>query len=301
MGGEFIPALEEGDFAVETRLLTGSNINTTIDACLKASHILKTQFPEVIKVVGKIGSGEIPTDPMPMEAADLMIILKDKSEWTSAHTFDELSEKMGKALLDVPGVSYGFQYPVQMRFNELMTGAKQDVVCKIYGENLDTLTKYATLLGGLAGEMKGAKDVYVESITGLPQVIIKYKRNIIAQYGLNIQDINNVINTAFAGQSSGLVFEDEKRFDLVVRLAGEQRQNLEDVQNLLIPTSQGTQIPLYQVADVSVQESINQIQRDDAKRRIIVGFNVRGTDVETTVKDLQEKIEKKIKMPTGYL
>lgn len=300
LGGEFIPALEEGDFAVETRVLTGSNINTTIDACLKGAHIIKNKFPEVIKVVGKIGSGEIPTDPMPMEAADLMIILKDKSEWTSAHSFDELAEKMGEALKEVPGVTYSFQYPVQMRFNELMTGAKQDVVCKIYGENLDTLSKYAARLGDLAGHIEGAKDVYVESVTGMPQVIIKYKRDIIAQYGLNISDINNVVNTAFAGQSSGQVFEDEKRFDLVVRLAGEQRKNLEDVQNLLIPTSQGTQIPLYQVAEVSIQESINQIQRDDAKRRIIVGFNVRGKDVQTIVKELQDKIGKQIKMPTGY-
>lgn len=300
MGGEFIPALEEGDFAVETRVLTGSNINTTVEGCLKAAHILKAKFPEVIKVVGKVGSGEIPTDPMPMEAADLMIILKDKSEWTSAHTFNELAEKMSEALQDVPGVTYGFQYPVQMRFNELMTGAKQDVVCKIYGENLDTLSKYANILGDVAGHIDGAKDIYVESITGLPQVIITYKRNIIAQYGLNIEDINNVVNTAFAGQSSGLVFEDEKRFDLVVRLAGEQRQNLEDVQNLLIPTSNGTQIPLYQVADVSIQESVNQIQRDDAKRRIIVGFNVRGKDVQTIVKELQDKIGKQVKIPAGY-
>ena len=300
LGGEFIPALEEGDFAVETRVLPGSNINTTVDACLKAAHILKKKFPEVQKVVGKIGSGEIPTDPMPMEAADLMVILKDKSEWTSAKTFSGLSEKMSEALKDVPGVTYGFQYPVQMRFNELMTGAKQDVVCKIYGENLDTLSKYANLVGDVAGKIQGAKDIYVESITGLPQVIIKYKRNMIAQYGLNISDINKVVNTAFAGQSSGLVFEDEKRFDLVVRLAGEQRKELEDVQNLLIPTAQGTQIPLYQVADVDIKESVNQIQRDDAKRRIIVGFNVRGRDVQSIVKELQDKIGKQIKMPTGY-
>lgn len=299
MGGEFIPALEEGDFAVETRVLTGSNITTTADACMKAAHILK-KFPEVIKVVGKIGSGEIPTDPMPMEAADLLIILKDKSEWKSAKTFNELSEKMTEALLAVPGVTYSFQYPVQMRFNELMTGAKQDVVCKIYGENLDTLTKYATLVGDVAGHIEGAKDIYVESISGLPQVIIHYKRNFIAQYGLNISDINKVVNTAFAGESSGQVFEDEKRFDLVVRLAGENRKNLEDVQNLLIPTAQGTQVPLYQVADVSIEESINQIQRDDAKRRIIIGFNVRGRDVQSIVQELQDKIDKQIKMPAGY-
>lgn len=300
MGGEFIPALEEGDFALETRVLTGSNLNTTVDACLKASHILKKQFPEVIKVIGKIGSGEIPTDPMPMEAADLMIILKDKSEWTSAKTFNELSEKMGIALRDVPGVTYGFQYPVQMRFNELMTGAKQDVVCKIYGENLDTLSKYAAMVGGVAEKIEGAKDVYVESITGLPQVIVRYKRNLIAQYGLDISAINRIINTAFAGQSSGQVFEDEKRFDLVVRLAGENRQNLEDVQNILIPTSNGMQVPLYQVADVAIEESVNQIQRDDAKRRIIVGFNVRGRDVQSLVNDLKTKIGKDVKLTAGY-
>ncbi|OFY84141.1 MAG: acriflavine resistance protein B [Bacteroidetes bacterium RIFCSPLOWO2_12_FULL_35_15] len=300
MGGEFIPELPEGDFAVETRVLTGSNINTTVDACLKAAHILKKKFPEVEKVIGKVGSGEIPTDPMPMEAADLMIILKDKSEWTSAETWDELSEKMSEALKDVPGVTYSFQYPVAMRFNELMTGAKQDVVCKIFGENLDTLSKYSKLLGHVAEKINGAQNVYVEPIDGLPQLIIHYKRNIIAQYGLNISDINRVVNTSLAGQSSGLVFEDEKRFDLVVRLAGENRQNLEDVQNLLIPTSQGTQIPLYQVADVSIQESVNQIQRQDAKRRIIVGFNVSGRDVQTIVKDLQIQIEKQIKFPSGY-
>jgi cobalt-zinc-cadmium resistance protein CzcA len=300
MGGEFIPALEEGDFAVETRVLTGSNLHTTADACMKAAHILKKKFPEVIKVVGKIGSGEIPTDPMPMEAADLIIILKDKSEWTSAHTFNELSEKMSKALQDVPGVTYGFQYPVQMRFNELMTGVKQDVSCKIYGENLDTLAKYSQLLGDLASSINGAKDIYVESITGLPQIIIHYKRNIIAQYGLNISEINKVVNTAFAGQSSGQIFEDEKRFDLVVRLAGENRQNLEDVQNILIKTPKNIQVPLYQVADVDIKESVNQIQRDDAKRRIIVGFNVKGRDVQSIVKDLQTAVDKKLKLPTGY-
>ncbi len=300
MGGEFIPELPEGDYAVETRVLTGSNIITTADACMKAAHILKKKFPEVEKVIGKIGSGEIPTDPMPMEAADLIIVLKDKSEWTSAKSWDEMSEKMTEALQDVPGVTYSFQFPVAMRFNELMTGAKQDVVCKIFGENLDTLSKYSKLLGDVAGKIGGAEAVYVEPIDGLPQLIIHYKRNIIAQYGLNISDINKVVNTAFAGQSSGQVFEDEKRFDLVVRLAGENRKNLEDVQNLLIPTPMGSQIPLYQVADVSIEESVNQIQREDAKRRIIVGFNVKGRDVQSIVKDLQQQIEKKIKFPSGY-
>lgn len=300
LGGEFIPELPEGDFAVDTRVLTGSNLNTSTEACLASAHILLSRFPEVEKVVSKTGSGEIPTDPMPMEASDMMVILKDKKEWTSAKTWDELAEKMSVALQDIPGVTYSFQYPVAMRFNELMTGAKQDVVCKIFGENLDSLSKYAKLLGGVAKNIEGAKDIYVEPIDGLPQLIIRYKREAIAQFGLNIQDINKAVNTAFAGQSSGLIFEDEKRFDLIVRLAGEQRQNLEDVQNLLISAPNGSQIPLYQVASVTIEESLNQIQREDAKRRIIVGFNVQGRDVQTIVQNLQDQVDKKINLPTGY-
>ena len=300
MGGEFIPELPEGDFAVETRVLTGSNIRTSSEAIMKSAHILLAKFPEVEKIVGKTGSGEIPTDPMPMEASDMMIILKDKSEWTSANSWNELSEKMSKALQDVPGVTYSFQYPVAMRFNELMTGAKQDVVCKIFGENLDTLSKYSKLLGDVVDKIDGTENIYVEPIDGLPQLIITYNRSMIAQFGLNVQDINIAVNTAFAGHSSGLVYEDEKRFDLVVRLAGDQRQNLEDVKNLLIPTQNGTQIPLYQVADVDIKESISQIQREDAKRRIIVGFNIQDRDVQSIVNDLMIKINSDLKLPSGY-
>jgi cobalt-zinc-cadmium resistance protein CzcA len=300
LGGEFIPALEEGDFAVDTRVLTGSNLNTTIESTQKAAHILKTQFPEVEKVVSKIGSGEVPTDPMPMEASDMMVILKDKSEWTSAKTFNELSGKMSKALEDVPGITAGFQYPVQMRFNELMTGARQDVVCKIFGENLDTLAVYANKLGKIINTVEGAQNLFIEPVTGMPQVVIEYNRSIIAQYHLNIDDINRVINTAFAGQSAGLVFEGEKRFDLVVRLNNNQRKDIEDVQNLLIPTPQGTQIPLSQLATVAIKDGPNQIQREDAKRRIVVGFNVRGRDVQSIVNELQQKVEQQIKYPPGY-
>ncbi len=300
LGGEFIPALEEGDFAVETRVLTGSSINTTIENTQKTAHILKTQFPEVIKVVTKIGSGEVPTDPMPMEAADMMVILKDKKEWTSAETFPELAEKMGKAVADVPGVTTSFQFPVQMRFNELMTGAKQDVVCKIFGENLDTLASYAKKLGEIVNHVEGAKNLYEEPVTGMPEIIIDYNRATIAQYNLTIEDVNKIVNTAFAGQSTGLVFEGEKRFDLVVRLNTNKRQKLEDIQNILIPTPLGTQIPLYQLANVSIKNGPNQIQREDAKRRIIVGFNVRGRDVQSIVNELQQKVEKQIKFPSGY-
>lgn len=300
MGGEFIPSLPEGDFAVETRVLTGSNLQTSINAISAGSKILLAKFPEVIEVVGKTGSSEVPTDPMPIDASDMMVILKDKSQWTSAKTYDELTDKMSQALEAVPGVTFGFQYPVQMRFNELMTGARQDVVCKIFGENLDSLAYYAQKLGDISNTVEGARDLYVEAVTGMPQIVIRYNRTAIAQYGLNISDINRVVNTAFAGQSSGLVFEGEKRFDLVVRLSGERRKDLQDVQNLLIPTAHGAQIPLYQVAKVEIEEGPNQIQREDAQRRIVVGFNVRGRDVQSMVKELQAKVAQQIKLPPGY-
>ncbi len=300
LGGEFIPALEEGDFALEMRVLPGSNLNTTMQSATKAAGILKRRFPEVTEVVAKIGSGEVPTDPMPIDAADLMIILKDKSEWTSAKTFSELGEKMGKELEVVLGTSFSFQFPVQMRFNELMTGAKQDVVCKLFGENLDTLAVYAQKLGGIAAGVQGAKNIYVEPVTGMPQIIINYNRAAIAEYDLAISDINKVINTAFSGQSTGQLFEGEKRFDIVVRLDTVKRKDLEDVRNILIPTGQGTQIPLYQLADVSIQNGPNQVQREDAKRRIVVGFNVRGRDVQTIVNELQQKVDAQVKLPSGY-
>ncbi len=299
LGGEFIPQLEEGDFAIDTRVLTGSNLHTSIAATQKAAGILLQRFPEVKKVVTKIGSGEIPTDPMPIEAADLMVILKDKKEWTSATGFPELAEKMSASLREVPGITTGFQFPVQMRFNELMTGARQDVVCKIFGENLDTLALYAAELGRLAATVRGAKDIYVEAVTGLPQIVIVYNRAAMAQYGLNIFDVNDVVNAAFSGQATGNIYEGEKRFELVVRLAGDKRNQLADVQNLLIPTPQGTQVPLHQLADVSIKDGPNQIQREDAKRRIIVGFNVRGRDVQTIVNELREKAEN-MKLSPGY-
>ncbi|MBK7147536.1 MAG: CusA/CzcA family heavy metal efflux RND transporter [Bacteroidetes bacterium] len=300
LGGEFIPQLEEGDFAVECRLLTGSNLKTSINSTQMASKILLDSFPEVEKVVTKIGSGEIPTDPMPIETGDMMVILKPKKEWTSAKTFPELAEKMSSALQVVPGLTTGFQFPVQMRFNELMTGARQDVVCKIFGEDLDTLALYAQKLGGIIETVDGAKDLYVESVTGMPQVVVNYKRDAIAKFGLNISDVNRTLNAAFAGQSTGMVYEGEKRFDLVVRVGNELRRDVTDVQNLLIAAPSGAQVPLYQVADVNVIEGPNQIQREETKRRIVVGFNVRGRDVQTIVNELQQKTEKQIKFPAGY-
>ncbi|MVN92927.1 CusA/CzcA family heavy metal efflux RND transporter [Mucilaginibacter aquatilis] len=301
MGGEFIPQLEEGDFAVETRLLVGTNLSTTIATFQQVSKLLQSKFPEVEKIVSRIGSAEIPTDPMPIEGGDMIIVLKPKKEWTSAGSFQEMASKMSDAVQEaVPGVTQGYQYPVQMRFNELMTGAKQDVVCKVFGEDLNALARYADQIGSISKTVDGTADLYVEKVTGMPQVVIKYNRIEIAKYGLNISDINRTVNAAFAGAAAGKIYEGEKRFDLVVRVGGEGRKNLTDVQNLLISTPRGAQIPLQQVATVEEIEGPNQIQRENARRRITVGFNVRGRDVQSIVEELQQKVNRQVKLAPGY-
>lgn len=206
--------------------------------------MLLEKFPEVEKVVGKTGSSEIPTDPMPIEASDMMVILKDRSEWTSAKTYDELAEKMSKELSAIPGVTFSFQYPVAMRFNELMTGARQDVVCKIFGEDLDTLSRYAELLGQLSSSVDGSSNLFVEPVTGSSQIVIKYDRAKMGKLGIEINRANSIVNMAFAGQRSGFVFEGEKRFELVVRLNEENRNSIEDVRQLTVLSSMGQSIPL---------------------------------------------------------
>jgi heavy metal efflux system protein len=299
LGGEFIPELEEGDFAIDARILTGSSLTQSIKVSSEASEILQ-QFPEVERVVTRIGASEIPTDPMPMEMTDIIVSLKPKEEWTSAKTYDELANKMSTALAEIPGMTTGFQYPVQMRFNELIAGARQDVVCKIFGENLDSLASVAQKLAAVIHTVEGAKDVYVETVTGLPQIVVRYKRDVMAMYGLSVNDVNRTIRAAFAGDVSGKIYENERRFDLVVRLGEEGRKDIEDVRQLQVSVPGGQQLPLYQVAAVEVEEGPNQIQREDAKRRIIVGFNTRGRDVQTIVQELQKKEERELKLPSGY-
>lgn len=299
MGGEFIPKLEEGDFAVDTRMLSGTSLTTTIQATKQASAILKAKFPEVEKVVCKIGSGDIPTDPMSLEAADMMVILKDKKRWTSAHSFDELAEKMSTALADVPGIATGFQFPVQMRFNELMTGARQDVVIKIFGEHLDTLAAYATQIGAIAQKIEGAKDLYIETVTGVPQVVIQYNREAIARFGAAIADINRCVQAAYAGAVAGVLFEGNKRFDIAIRLDAKDK-SIDNIRNLMIGLPNGTQVPLGVLAQINIQDGPYQIQHEEAMRRISLGFNVRGRDVQSIVTELQNKVATQVKLPIGY-
>ncbi len=300
LGGEFIPELEEGDFAVDTRMMAGTSLTHTIETAQKVAGALKRNYPEVERIVTRVGSSEIPTDPMPMEMSDVIILLKPKEEWTSAKSYDELADKMSETLSEFPGLTAGFQFPIQMRFNELISGARQDVVCKLYGEDLDTLSAYAGKLSALMHNINGVNDLYVETVTGLPQIQVHYHREALAQYGVTISDANRVIQSAFAGASAGLIYQNERRYDLVVRLEDAYRNDVDNIRQMLIPTAMGTQVPLYLLGDVEILEGPNQIQREDAKRRIIVSFNVRGRDVESVVNDVQDKVDKGVKLPTGY-
>jgi cobalt-zinc-cadmium resistance protein CzcA len=299
MGGEFIPTLEEGDFAFHSILPQGASLSQSIANNAKVEKIL-LQFPEVEQVVGRTGSAEIPTDPMPPEATDLMIILKDKDEWTTAHDREALQDTMLQALKQVPGVFYEATQPIQMRFNELMTGIRQDVAVKIYGENMDTLAVIAEKIAGIVGEVQGAGEPQVEKVVGLPQITVTYDRARVAQYGLNIRELNRTVRTAFAGEATGAIYENERRFDLVVRLAQQQRQSIDDVRSLFVALPGGGQIQLQQVANVALVPGPAQISREDAKRRIAVGVNIRGRDVESFVEELKGRIDADVRMPSAY-
>ncbi len=289
MGGEFIPQLQEGDYAFHCILPQGTSLTQSVETSMQASRIIKS-FPEVKMVVGKTGSAEVPTDPMPPEATDLIIMLKPKSEWTTTKDYNKLAEMMMEKLEVIPGVFFEASQPIQMRFNELMTGVRQDVAIKIFGENIDTLAALAPKVAKIVQSVKGATEPQVERTTGLPQITIQYDRAKIAGYGLNIEDINHTISTAFAGEAAGVVFENERKFDLVVRLDSASRTSIDDVSNLFVATTDGNQIPLSQVATVSFKEGPAQISREDGKRRIVVGFNVKGRDVPSVVTEIQEKL-----------
>jgi len=299
MGGEFIPTLQEGDFAFHCILPQGSSLSQSLETSMQASRILK-KFDEVNMVVGKTGAAEVPTDPMPPEATDMMIILKQPSDWKRDISYDALADEMMEKLEVIPGIFFEKNQPIQMRFNELMTGIRQDVAVKIFGENMDTLLIYANKVSQSIQTVDGATVPTVERVAGLPQIVIRYNRTQIASNGVSIEDINHVISTAFAGGTAGVVYENERRFDLVVRLDSAHRNNIDDVSHLYVPAANGTQIPLSQVAEIKMELGPAQISREDGKRRIVVGFNVKDRDVESVVEDIEKQLTKNVKLPEGY-
>lgn len=299
LGGEFIPSLEEGDFAVEMSMSQGTSLSQMVESCTKAEKLLKKEYPEIKQVVSRIGSAEIPTDPMPVERADIMIALKPKAEWTSAKTTPELMEKMEETLSAIPGLEAEISQPIQMRNNELLTGIKQDVAIKIFGDDLDVLTQQAGKVKKMIEDVPGVSGIFVEEVAGLPQIQVKYNHEKMAAYGVSVDDISEILETTFAGAVAGSLYEGDKKFDIVLRMDPSQR-NVESLEQLSIPLKDGTNIPLSQVADIDYSPAPAQVSHEDGARRIYVGFNVKGRDVQSTVEDIQEILDEKLKLPEGY-
>ncbi len=300
LGGEFIPTLDEGDYVVQPILRPGTSLAETVAFCTEIEKILISNFPEVTQVVSRIGAAEVPTDPMSMEMSDIIIRLKPKSEWVSANTKEELADKMKEAMSVFPGVEYEFTQPIEMRFNELISGIRADVAIKIYGEDLQILFDKAMSIKSLISNVPGASDISVEQIVGLPQMSVNYDRQRMAHYGLNVADINDLIKTAFAGKTATVIFEKERRFDLVLRYDKESRQSIENLEQLMIDLPNGHPIPISELADISIKRGPAQISRDNTRRRIVIGINVRNRDMESLVEEVQQLITSNINLPEGY-
>ncbi|MCA0131393.1 CusA/CzcA family heavy metal efflux RND transporter [Winogradskyella alexanderae] len=300
MGGEFVPTLDEGDFVIQPVLKTGTSLGKTVEITTQIENILLDNFPEVKQVVTRIGAAEVPTDPMSMEESDVIIVLKPKSEWTSAKSKDELADKFKAALAIIPGMEVEFTQPIEMRFNELITGVRADIAIKVFGDDLDILSEKGSEIKNLIENVAGAADITVEKIDGLPQMSVNYDRTKVARYGLNIEDLNNMLSMGFAGRSVGSVFEGEKRFDLVVRLEETNREDIDNIKNLYVDLPTGGKVPLSELADISYQKGAAKISRDDTRRRIVVGINVRNRDLQTVVDDVKEILENNLSLPVGY-
>ena len=300
MGGEFIPTLDEGDFVIQPVLKTGTSLSKTIETTTQIETILIEKFPEVDQIVTRIGAAEVPTDPMSMEETDVIITLKPKKEWTSASSKDELADAFKEALSVIPGMEVEFTQPIEMRFNELITGVRADIAIKVFGEDLALLDQKAHEIESLIRNVDGAADIVVEKTVGLPQMLVKYDRAKIARYGLNIADLNQIISMGFAGSTMGVVFEGEKRFDLVLRLDQSVRKDIQNLENLMVDTPLGQKIPLREMAVITYEKGAAKISRDDTRRRVVVGVNVRNRDLQSVVDDVQALINENMNLPPGY-
>ncbi len=299
LGAEFIPTLDEGDFAMQMTLPAGSSLSRSIEVSLEAEKRLKERFPEIKHVVAKIGTAEVPTDPMAVEDADVMIVMKPFAEWTSASSRAEMVEKMKQCLDSIDGAEFNFSQPIQLRFNELMTGAKADIAIKLYGEDMAELYAKAQEAARYVEQVPGAADVLVEQAMGLPQLLVHYDRAKIARYGIDIEELNTVIRTAYAGETAGVVFENERRFDLVVRLDKEKVSDL-NIDKLFVRTKDNIQLPVSEVASIELVNGPLQINRDATKRRVVIGVNVRNADIQQVVSQISDALEKNVKLKPGY-
>ncbi len=302
IGGEFLPKLDEGDMIIEVRLPVGSSLSRSIEVSGLIQKVLLKEFPdEVVYVTAKIGTSEIPTDPMPMEVFDLVVTLKEKEKWQKAHDMQDLMVEFGKVIEEnFMGVTISIQQPIENRFNDLISGAKTDVVVKVFGPNLDSLVSLGQKVSSVLQSVEGVKELQVQKLIGLPQINIIYDRGKLANYGIKITQVNKAIQTAFGGGKAGTVYEDEKRYDITIRLHPSERDRFESVQGLLINDARGRQIPLGEIARIETGSGYTEIYHENNIRRINIGFNVRGKDMESVVDEANTLMSSSLKLPNGY-
>lgn len=299
MGGEFVPTLDEGDFVIQPVLKTGTSLSKTIETTTKMENLLIRNFPEVDQIVSRIGAAEVPTDPMSMEEIDMIIKLKPRKSWINARSKEELADKFKQTLSAIPGIDYEFTQPIEMRFNELITGVRSDIAIKIFGEDLDYINQKAIEIKNLISDIPGASDVILEKTAGLPQIKVSYRRDKIAYYGVNIKDLNSYLAAAFGGKAAGIVFEGEKRFDVVVRFGKQNRTDIEDIMQMQVPVSDGNQVPLSEIADIRYTQGPAKISRENTHRRVVVSVNVRNRDLQSVVNDIRARVGKNVSLKPG--
>ncbi len=301
MGAEFIPQLDEGDLAMHIFMKPGTSLSEVTKASTKVEKTLLEKFPDEIKSAQtRIGVADVPTDPMPIDIGDTFILLKPESEWKKASSKEELIRKIKKEISVFPGINYEFSQPIEMRFNELLTGIREDIAIKIYGDNLNLLADKAEEITQLISGIKGIAGMKAEATRGLPQITIQYDRNKLGRYDLNINNLNELVQSAFSGAQAGVIYEGERMFDLVVRLDEQHRKSIDDIKDLYVNLPDGNQIPLKEVAEISYQPGPMQISRDNTNRRTYVGINVEGRDVKSLVEEIQNTLDEKLQLPPGY-
>jgi len=301
LGTEFIPKLDEGDLAYQIIRLPGVSLTESVNIGTKCEQIIKAKFPEVKTIVTRTGAPELATDPMGPEISDVFVILKPIEEWTSAETKEELVEKIQKELTVIPGIGLSFTQPIELKFNELLSGARGDIAVKIFGDDLSILTDKGNEVLKVMSSINGAEDLSVQQLEGLPQLQIKINRDKIALYGINVDDVNDVIETALAGKEASVIFEGDRKFDIIIRYDDEYKRDINSVKNILVAAPSGIKIPLSQLADIDVKEGPAEITRDNSKRRIVIQSNVRGRDIGSFVEELKSKVNADVQMPPGYI
>ncbi|SMO66947.1 cobalt-zinc-cadmium resistance protein CzcA [Saccharicrinis carchari] len=300
MGGEFVPTLDEGDFVIQPVLKTGTSLSKTVETTTQMENILIKNFPdEVDQIVCRIGAAEVPTDPMGMEEIDMIIKLHPKNTWVKAGSKEQLADRFKEALEIIPGIEYEFTQPIEMRFNELITGVRSDIAIKIFGEDLDYISKKANEIRDAIADVEGAGDIILEKTTGLPQVKVSYNRSKIAYYGVDVNRLNNYLSAAFGGKIIGVVFEGERRFDMVMRFNQDNRTDISNISALQVPLPNGSQVPFSELGEIEYTTGPAKISRDNTHRRVVVAVNVRKRDLQSVIRDIQSNIEAKVQLQPG--